>query len=65
MNFMKIQVQIYLIVELFITIVESSLVLRQPEQLRFTYSDVDKRRLLKLLGLESHGGDSSIILCDT
>ena len=36
MNFMKIQVQIYLIVELFITIVESSLVLRQPVYLYFT-----------------------------
>jgi hypothetical protein len=36
MNFIKIQVQIYLIVELFITIVESSLVLRQPEVIKFT-----------------------------
>jgi len=32
-NSMKIQVQIYLIVEFYITIVESNLVLRQPEYL--------------------------------
>jgi hypothetical protein len=54
MNFMNIQVQIYLIVELFITIVESSLVLRQPDNLiivaNITTSKCDVSLILLLLG---------------
>ncbi len=43
MNFMKIQVQICLIVELFITIVESSLVLRQP--VKETFGDFTRNKI--------------------
>jgi transposase len=48
---MKIQVQIYLIVELFITIVESSLVLRRPEmyedEIGYEKGEVQKRKIVE------------------